>query len=645
VAIDFGTTYSGYAYAFRRKPDEINLMRRKEAGQVGGGPSHKIPTILLMDEREQFHAFGYDARDTYHDMVEEESRNWLYFEKFKMELHSRKELHQSMELEATNGRRVRATVVFSHALRFFRDTCLKELSDMAIADHPVSAADIQWVITVPAIWRQSAKQFMRHAANEAGLITPTATKQLIIALEPEAASIYCRKLRMKECIPDPVPVMSVSPSPSPSTGAPRYSLAGSHSTSKSSLTTTGAAYVASQPAYNAPPDTLLPPQHTTSAILSQPTNPGDYAADFSFGMRYLVADCGGGTVDLTVHELDEGGKLKELYKATGGAWGSMGIDCQFEALLSDIFGEKFMAHFIHHKPISWVELMGHFEAKKRAFNPQKNLPVNISLPFAFIDYFQERTGQCIKAAVESYGDEGVQWSSQGMLRLQPSVMMTLFEPIVLSIVRHISELLLIPELSRIEYLFLVGGFSESPVLQEAIRNEFRNYLRVVIPQDVSLTILKGAVMFGLDPSLVHIRRSTLTYGVGCLHPFIPQKHPIEKRVMKGGREWCTDIFDTFVYADQPVSLGHAVIRSYTPATARSTSTTITLYACEKEFVRFVTDPGVRKVAQLKLELPQLDSRCRELHMSMIFGNTEITVEAVDLTSGQTAAASADFLNK
>lgn len=93
VAIDFGTTYSGYAYAFRRKPDEIHLMRRKEAGQVGS-PSHKIPTILLLDEREQFHAFGYDARDAYHDMTEEESRNWLYFEKFKMELHSRKVLHR-----------------------------------------------------------------------------------------------------------------------------------------------------------------------------------------------------------------------------------------------------------------------------------------------------------------------------------------------------------------------------------------------------------------------------------------------------------------------------------------------------------------------------------------------------------------------
>jgi molecular chaperone DnaK (HSP70) len=42
------------------------------------------------------------------------------------------------------------------------------------------------------------------------------------------------------------------------------------------------------------------------------------------GTRYIVVDCGGGTVDITVHELDSSGKLAELHKATGGPYGSIG---------------------------------------------------------------------------------------------------------------------------------------------------------------------------------------------------------------------------------------------------------------------------------------------------------------------------------
>ena len=90
VAIDFGTTYSGYAYAFRSSPEDIHLMRHPEGGQTVGAVSYKIPTILLLNEQGEFHSFGYEARETYHNLDAEESRKWLYFEKFKMELHSRK---------------------------------------------------------------------------------------------------------------------------------------------------------------------------------------------------------------------------------------------------------------------------------------------------------------------------------------------------------------------------------------------------------------------------------------------------------------------------------------------------------------------------------------------------------------------------
>ena len=42
------------------------------------------------------------------------------------------------------------------------------------------------------------------------------------------------------------------------------------------------------------------------------------------GTRYVVVDCGGGTVDITVHELSSSGQLIELHRATGGPHGSTG---------------------------------------------------------------------------------------------------------------------------------------------------------------------------------------------------------------------------------------------------------------------------------------------------------------------------------
>ena len=371
-----------------------------------------------------------------------------------------------------------------------------------------------------------------------------------------------------------------------------------------------------------------------------------HAANIAYGMRYLVADCGGGTVDLTVHELEINGKLKELYKASGGAWGSIGVDCQFEMLLIDIFGEKFLFDFVQTYPISWLELISSFETKKRAFNPQKQIPTNISLPFAFVNHLKKSTGKSIESVVRKFEADGIRWTSQGMLRLQPAVMFSLFEPIVDEVVQHIQHLLNIPEIMPIKYLFLVGGFAESPTLQGAIQKAFQHKLKVVIPQNVSLTILKGAVMFGQDPSLIHVRRSALTYGVGCLNPFVPGKHSPEKRVVKDGVEWCTGLFDTFVFADQAVSLGHTVTRSYTLAQENKQSTKITVYASEKGSVQYVTDPGCEKVGEMRLEMPSsAEGRCKEIRMTMMFGDTEISVEAVDATSGQTTSASIDFLNK
>ena len=51
------------------------------------------------------------------------------------------------------------------------------------------------------------------------------------------------------------------------------------------------------------------------------------------GGRYIVVDCGGGTVDITVHEMaSKDGHLRELFKATGGPYGSIS-ECQHYSVL------------------------------------------------------------------------------------------------------------------------------------------------------------------------------------------------------------------------------------------------------------------------------------------------------------------------
>lgn len=74
-----------------------------------------------------------------------------------------------MELTAANGKKILALTVFAHALRFFKDHCLQELSDQSSTR--IVNDDIRWVITVPAIWRQPAKQFMRQAAYDVSIRT------------------------------------------------------------------------------------------------------------------------------------------------------------------------------------------------------------------------------------------------------------------------------------------------------------------------------------------------------------------------------------------------------------------------------------------------------------------------------------------
>ena len=87
VAIDFGTTFSGFAFAFNHRDGEKGIHMNKEWGTDQGYATMKAPTCLLLNPNKSFNSFGYEAQDRFAELEEEEAREYYYFEKFKMVLH------------------------------------------------------------------------------------------------------------------------------------------------------------------------------------------------------------------------------------------------------------------------------------------------------------------------------------------------------------------------------------------------------------------------------------------------------------------------------------------------------------------------------------------------------------------------------
>lgn len=184
AAIDFGTMYSGYAFSLTqdwKKPYTFTWYG-------GNAPSYKNPTVLLLDSNQEFVAFGYDAEDQYSKLTAKKvHEEYYYFQRFKMILHQdlgvKKDILCTDELET---KKLPASMVFAHCIRFLKDHLLTEIKK---SFPRITKDEIDYVLTVPAIWGERAKRFMREAAKEAGI-----KERLIIALEPEAASIYCQHL-------------------------------------------------------------------------------------------------------------------------------------------------------------------------------------------------------------------------------------------------------------------------------------------------------------------------------------------------------------------------------------------------------------------------------------------------------------------
>ena len=380
----------------------------------------------------------------------------------------------------------------------------------------------------------------------------------------------------------------------------------------------------------------------TSAAAAIP-NVESTSLAYESGTRYLLADLGGGTVDVTVHEVQSDDLIRELHHATGGAWGGIYVDQNFVQLIERIFDKKSIEKYRKEHRGDWVELVSiKFESAKRC--AQEDGTLYVELPHSFHDFMKDVENKPVKDCVNRFGNPDVRLA-RGSLSLQYPEVRKLFEPVFSNISSHLKTLL--EKVPGVKFMILLGGFATCALLQNYLKAEFEKSfrLRVVVARECSLSVVMGSVLFGHNPLAFLSRRVKYTYGVESSRDFVDGMDPKSLRTYgDDGKAKCIKTFTVFARKNTEIEIGHEIIDTFSPLCSDSKEVKVIVCASEDENPRYTTD--VRKAAVMLLPMPDTaKGKSRVIKVFMKFGATEITVRSEDLSSGNSVGRKVelDFL--
>jgi len=593
VGIDFGTSGSGFAYAYKNNPSEIN-----HGIIYGANADNKVQTQIILDDNDNTLRFGVEC-------IEYIKKNGLneghHFKNIKMNLYEKKTIIQAQNSEK------------KLELKFIIQRIMEKLKNLAIEEikknRPTIEQDkIKWVVTVPAIWQEFQKNIMMEACVNAGLIKEEDDKSLFFALEPEAASCYCLE---------------------------------------------------------------------NKSIDQKLMKKGDC---------YIVCDLGGGTGDIVTHLIGVNKNLNEISQPNGGQLGSNEINKFFlEEIVFKIFDCKdFNTYYKKYKELhennkdidkeengeeeeeeeekekiegilynQWAEFERSINDFKEFTDMQKitnleSYPINFYL---FKDIFKNNTD--IKALVNNYNSIcndndlklKVTSKKKWIIELPHKIIYNYIKKQVDSICKIINDILDSSD-EKINKIIFVGGYCSNKILISEIKKILLNKIKYfLVPSKPCLSIMEGAVLFGLNPEKISQRKARYTIGINIRYEWDESIHS------KGGKKvydeinkvWrCEGCFDIFFKINQDLTLGQEITKNYMMSGPRYFDLRI-YKTVRKDVPIFVNEEGIEKMGKWKLDAKRdYPPKQRDFTVTMRVGGTFIDVKAKHILSGNKINVKLEF---
>jgi molecular chaperone DnaK (HSP70) len=210
VAIDFGTTYTGVAWAYSDRtnilvdtgfsPDQLRdkITVLKSWPGIAGSYTDKVPSTLAYNSSGQVVAWGGRVKSSHLITVshfklglqEGINEHYLFGEKPNSD---RSSLEKMLSVEAWKHDMLGDKDAYDHVRNFFEEIheyLVAEALPRDFGKKFLDSVSIRYVLTVPAIWSDKAKDLTRKAACHIGI----PDRDLTMISEPEAAALYCSTL-------------------------------------------------------------------------------------------------------------------------------------------------------------------------------------------------------------------------------------------------------------------------------------------------------------------------------------------------------------------------------------------------------------------------------------------------------------------
>ena len=506
-----------------------------------------------------------------------------YFKGIKMNLYENKDI-----IEANNsGKKVPLKIVIQKVLEEIKKLAIKQISQ----NRPgFNDTKIKWVVTVPAIWDDRQKSIMMESCVMAGLVDQNTDKSLFFALEPEAASLYCSRDKVIE---------------------QKY---------------------------------------------------------FQKGNYYIVCDLGGGTGDIVAHLVGSNHRLAEISPSCGGSYGSNEIDkLIFKEIIHQLFGCKdFNSYYNRYKTknsknidyfddkaqlyTEWIEFERKIKdfkeaAKKEKISKNEKMTINCSL---FKDIFDENVG--VDDLVKEYNDNvsyeslklSVRKGNRWLIEFPYKIIYNYMEAQAESICIIIND---ISRKEKINALIFVGGYSSSDIITNLIETGLSNIKTILRPSNPSLAIMIGAVLFGISPSNIEIRKAKYTIGSNINEICDNGNNIIDgnKYYDKEQKKWFyKDFFDKYIEAGQEIKFGEIISHDLIMVDKRFLE--LSFFKTKNKNPKFTTDEGVSYIGKLVLDIGKDygEMKDRKVTLNMKFGGTFIDVTATHSKSNNSENSTFKF---